>query len=471
MMSEHIDLKKDTRKVTPVEMFIGRSPYSIVTVVTRLKGEVTEDLLKAAVSKVQSRHPNLRVRIIEDEAGEAWFNSEGAGEIQVEIVNRESDDQWISVVQESSQIPFEFDTRPAIRFILVQSQTVSELIILCHHIICDGMSLAYLARDLMVHLGDPAREVEVLPNPNPIDRENLPEDVSLSRVVKFFTNRINKKWAQEQVRFNQGDYRALTEAYWKNYTHQVQSVELSEAQTSALVDRCRKEGMTVNSALTTAFVAAQSIVQGEKPFHSGMIVAASLRDRLKKPVGEVMGYYAGGVTLKFKYDKEIRFWENVRKLHGKLVPLFSNKNLFKDMLPWLNLNPAILEAIHYKRIGDLVPPSSAKYQKLSDFSQRDDVVLSILKRDKMDTLDSIYMGTAITNLTRLDFPITYGALELDRLIMKPGGGFPLAIFNLLVGAVTCAGKMSIVLEYVEDNIDNKVMEKIKDQAMNFLLQE
>jgi hypothetical protein len=89
----------------------------------------------------------------------------------------------------------------------------------------------------------------------------------------------------------------------------------------------------------------------------------------------------------------------------------------------------------------------------------------------MDTLDSIFMGTAITNLTRLDFPRKYGALELDRLIMKPGGGFPLVLFNLLVGAVTCTGKMSIVLEYVEENIDNKAMEKIKDQALDFLLQE
>ena len=470
-MSEKTELKKYSRKITPVEMFIGRSPYSIVSVVARIKGEVTEDLLKAAVSKVQSRHTHLRVRIVEDDAGEAWFTSEGVGDIQVEIISREFDDQWISVVQESSQIPFEFDRRPAIRFILVHSPELSELIILCHHIICDGMSLAYLARDLMAHLGDPTREMEVLPHPNPIARENLPEDVSLSRVVKFFTNRINKKWALDEVRFDQEDYRALTEAYWKKYAHQVQSIELSEAQTSALVDRCREEGVTVNSALTTAFVGAQSIVQGEKPFHSGMIVAASLRDRLKKPVGEVIGYYAGGVTLKYKFDKEFGFWENARKLHEKLAPQFTNKNLFKDMLPWLNLNPAILEAIHYKRIGDLVPPSSAKYQKLSDFSKRDDVVLSLLKRDKMDTLDRIFMGTAITNLTRLDFPTTYGTLELDRLIMKPGGGFPLVIFNLLVGAVTCARKMSIVLEYVEDNIDNSAMEKIKDQALDFLLQE
>jgi hypothetical protein len=128
----------------------------------------------------------------------------------------------------------------------------------------------------------------------------------------------------------------------------------------------------------------------------------------------------------------------------------------------------MLEAITFKRIGGLVPPHFSRYQKLSDFSQRDDVVLSILKRDKMDSLEKIFMGTAVTNLTRMDFPTTYGDLELDRLIMKPGGGFPLVTVNLVLGAVTCAGKLSLLIEYVEDNIDSGTMERIKEQAMGYL---
>ena len=89
----------------------------------------------------------------------------------------------------------------------------------------------------------------------------------------------------------------------------------------------------------------------------------------------------------------------------------------------------------------------------------------------MGPLDRIITGTAVTNLTRLDFPREYGALELDRLIMRPGGAFPLANVNLVLGAVTCAGKLSLVIEYVENNIDIGTMEKIEDAAMEFLLSE
>ena len=97
------------------------------------------------------------------------------------------------------------------------------------------------------------------------------------------------------------------------------------------------------------------------------------------------------------------------------------------------------------------------------------MVLRILKRDKLESLDVKHWGTAITNLGRLDFPKTYGALELDRLIMQPGGGIPLVNVNLVLGAVTCGGKLSLVIEYAEEAIDTMTMKKIKDKAMEYLL--
>jgi NRPS condensation-like uncharacterized protein len=470
-VSEDHSVKEYERKVTPIERLFTRSPFSVVTMVVRIKGSVSEGMLRDAVSKVRQRHPNLRVRIVEDDEGAPWLTTEGAGEIPIEIIPRESDDHWIAVVKESCQIPFEFGAQPPVRFILVQSATTSELIILCHHILCDGLSLAYLARDLMVHLGDPDREVEVLPDPVPIERDNMPEDVSANAVIRFFINRMNKKWEAEKVVFDQEDYRSLSSAYWMNYQHQVLSVELSEAQTSALVDRCRKEEVTVNSALSAAFVGAQTIVQGEKPFHSSIAVAGSLRDRLQRPTGEVMGFYAGVVMPKYKHDSSRGFWDNARQFHRKVRPLFTNKNLFQDPLVWCYLEPTILEAINFKKLGGLVPVHLPRHQKMSAFSARDDVVLSILKRDKMESLDKIFMGTAVTNLTRMDFPRQYGALELDRLIMKPGGAFPLVNVNLVLGAVTCAGKLSLVVEFVEDNVDVGTMEEISDKALEFLLSE
>jgi NRPS condensation-like uncharacterized protein len=458
------------RKVTAAERFFARSPFAIVTMVLRIKGHVSEEMLRRAVTKVQQRHALLRVRIETDADHASWFRSNGVQEIPIGIVPRKSEDGWIEIHAQASRVPFEFETHPAIRFVLVQAPDRSELIILCHHIICDGMSLAYLARDLMVHLGEPAREVEAFPAPPPIDLDNLPRDVSQPGLVKLLIGRMNRKWAQEAVFFDQEDYEILTKTYWDHYHHDLLSIELSEAETSALVARCKKEEVTVNTALTAAFSGAQSLVQGEKPYHAKTVIAADLRERLPRSPGEGMGMYAGGVELKLRCDHRRGFWENAHQFHKRIQPTFTNKNLFSAILNWLYLDPTISEAMSFKKLGGLVPSNSARYEKLSAFSERQDVVLRLLQRDKLETLEAKYWGTAVTNLGRLEFPRTYGALELDRLIMQPGGGIPLANVNLVLGAVTCSGKLSLVVEYAEEAVDTATMEKIKDKAMEFLLE-
>ena len=470
-MPKKQEVKEFEREITPLERLFMRSPFSTVTVVARIKGNVPEDMLHHAVSKVQQRHTNLRVRIREDQDHIPWFTSKGVGGIPVQVVERESDDHWIRLHQEIRKLPFDFDAEPAIRFVLVYSPEISDLIILCHHILCDGLSLAYLARDLMVHLGDPACEVAILPDPHPIDLDNFPNDVSQSGLVKYFINRINKKWEGDKIFFDQEDYKNLNEAYWGNFHHHLFSIELTEAQTSALVLRSRKEKVTVNSALAAAFIGAQTIVQGDKPYHASIGVAGNLRDRIPVPPGETMGFYAGLVTLKFRYDGRKCFWDNARRFHGGIKPLYTNKNLFKDFLSWLYLDPAILEAINFKKLGGLVPAHFSRHPKLSAYGEKADVVLSILKRDKMDSLDRKIMGTAVTNLTNLDFPKYYGALALDRLIMVPGGAFPLTNINLLIGAVTCAGKLSLVVEFAEGAVDTRTMIQIKEKALDSLLNE
>ena len=182
-----------------------------------------------------------------------------------------------------------------------------------------------------------------------------------------------------------------------------------------------------------------------------------------------MGFYAGAIELKFKYNHKKGFWENARQFHRKIRPKITNKVLFGDILNWLHLDPTIFEAMNFKKLGGLVSPDSARYEKLSAFSKKEDVVLRLLKRDNIESLETKHWGAAVTNLGRLDLPRTYGALELDRLIMQPGGGIPLANVNLVLGAVTCSGKLSLVLEYAEEAVNTGVMEQIRDKAMEFLL--
>jgi NRPS condensation-like uncharacterized protein len=469
-MSHNLEVKKYERKVTGAEGFFAQSPFSTVTMVVQIKGNVTEEMLKNAVAKVQQRHTLLRVRIKEDDQHALWFTSEEVGEIPIHIVPRLSENDWIKLHADYSKMPYEFETRPAIRFVLVQSPDVSELIILCHHIICDGMSLAYLARDLMVHLGDPSAEVEVLPDPAPITLDILPNDVSISGLVKKIIQRIKDQWAEEVVFFDQGDYEALTKAYWDNYDHEIFPIELTEEETSTIVARCKKEGITVNSAITAAISGALTFVEGEKPHNAETVVATSLRDRIQKPAGETVGFYAQGVQMKLKYNHKKSFWDNARKYHKKISPNYKkNKKVFGDLPMYLEMDSNLYSVLNFKNLGMLVPLDSPRYEKLSEFSKREDVIVRLLQRVKMDSLDAKLMGPAITNLGRMDFPKTYGELELDRLMMQPGGAVPLVHVDIVLGAVTCSGKLSMNLEYTPAAVETASMEKIKEKLVEYLL--
>jgi hypothetical protein len=92
----------------------------------------------------------------------------------------------------------------------------------------------------------------------------------------------------------------------------------------------------------------------------------------------------------------------------------------------------------------------------------------LLKRNDMETRDKLVMGSAITNLTRMPFPRQYGSLELDRLYMNPEGTFPLSNILIVIGVVTCSGKLSMVIEYAEETIPTSDVEAIKNKAMQFL---
>ena len=79
------------------------------------------------------------------------------------------------------------------------------------------------------------------------------------------------------------------------------------------------------------------------------------------------------------------------------------------------------------------------------------------------------IGTALTNLTSMKFTKMYGDLELDRLILQPGGGFPLATVGLVIGAVTCVNKLSLTIEYAEETISTKLAQRITKIAIKLLL--
>lgn len=354
---------------------------------------------------------------------------------------------------------------PLIRFILLHSTDISDLIIFCQHTICDGMSLAYLARDIITYLGDSTKKVELLPPAPMVNEDNVPSDIKPSFVMRVFGKTINKKWEKNEVIFNYDDFYALHDVFWENYTYKAHLYELSKENTKALIMACRKNDVTVNTALMIAFAIAQNQLNPESPkYLQNISFAVNLRDLLNNPAGEQFGFFAGGMQLKFKYSDQNNFWKVAKKIHLEATPDKARKQALVSTLNAFALNSTLYEAQIFAAFGSLILSTSESYDKIQAFlSDKKNIVNKMVKK-KLSK--GFAMAQIMTNLGKTGFPEKYGDLILKNLILMPSCS---PYTELVLGVVTHGGTLSITLNHMEESISSVKILKIRERANQILM--
>ncbi len=168
-------------------------PFNIA-VMLKIKGSVEIKLLESTFSKLQNRHPLLRVRIISDENDRPWFTSEGVGKIPITEVKRTNDSQALREFHRQLSTPFDFENEklPLIRITIISSPEISEIIICALHTISDGFSMVFLFRDMIKYMVNPEEEIIPLDFPNrdvdiftPKVRKTMPKTSFFAHTVYF----------------------------------------------------------------------------------------------------------------------------------------------------------------------------------------------------------------------------------------------------------------------------------------------
>jgi len=245
------------RKVSNLERILLWHPNCNVSMVARIKGDVSVERFHSAIEVIRQMHPIVGTKIVFDDEYNAWFSTDNVPKPSFKTVTRISDTQWFEELQIEVQTPFNLQTGPLIKFVLVHSKEVSDLVIICNHSICDGMALVYLVRDLLICYTNPEEEIKTLFPP--YNDEFLPDNRSfslssvLTRLVKYHANR---QWEKSPYYFDYEDYFTLQTAYWEKNAFGSVLLELNTDKTNELSKRCKENGVTIGSAVTTAFIAA-----------------------------------------------------------------------------------------------------------------------------------------------------------------------------------------------------------------------
>ncbi len=433
------------RRLSNVERQYLLSPCDNLSLCARIRGDIPENELRKVLDKVRLIHPLVGAKVVFDDCGSAWFSTERVPEPMLRVVTRKSDSQWFGEVQYEHTIPFDPLIGPLIRFVLVYSPEVSDLIVYAKHEICDGRALAFLIRDILTHIADPLLEAMTIVPPLYIGCfPKSPKKVVLQNMLKPFITLCNKRWSKSRWLFDQEDFLNIHKAFWDRYVHKIVLIQLEKDETERLIENCRDRGITVGSVVITAYIAAlHDICREFKRRKKYIAMPYDLRDRLDKPVGDAFCLFIASFQFKFDYDSKKSFWENARKFHRRAQKKLDARDVFGLVLEFDRFDPTLIaDAGSFVSHAKDVPEGFSRYNKLSAFAQDKYNMAFLLFKLIMSALP----GTWTSNLGRLKFPETYGSLELERMFFAPRGA------SLLSG-VSVSGRTTFALHYMDDGLE------------------
>lgn len=403
------------RKMSRLERLFFMRPVYTIIMAARITGAVDTIRFRQAIDAASLMHPLLRAKVVFDERHEAWFSSDGVPPVPLRIIPRKSETQWLDEMKEEARVPFDIGREPLIRFVLLQSPEVSDLLILCNHSICDGMALANLIRDLFTLYENPAKEVRVL---DPLDILDIVKPgVSLQGLIaRFFVGLGNRKWRRNPYYFGAEEYAALYRGFWAKRKPGLVLLEFDQDESARLLAICRSHGITVGSAVSAACLAAHTdITGGFSKKQQTIMVPFDLRRRLDPPIGNVFCFCDSGARFPFVYSPGRPFWDNAKDLHREIHSRV--EVLDPSCLDIPVFEPSFIDALtafapYVNKIPEAYTHTDIMQRFIRDTGN---VVISFNRNSEKD-----FPGFIPSNVGRIDVPESPDGIRLDRLIFLPG---------------------------------------------------
>lgn len=222
----------------------------------KIKGELPEQNFKTALEKIQQKHALLRVVIDSKTEKYPFFIEEKEmAPIPLRIVERTTDQDWLTESQKEWKVLFEEEKTPLARVVWVRGQDVSEVFWAIPHCISDGTTGVTLMKELLQLLDNPALELEPYEAFTSVD-EFLPSN---------FNVKSKKFKAKLYLTFARFFFMLQQKSKKRNLGHNyVLHQKLDPATTAQITERCKANGVSVHALLCSAFMQAFQEVKGKE---------------------------------------------------------------------------------------------------------------------------------------------------------------------------------------------------------------
>jgi NRPS condensation-like uncharacterized protein len=408
--------------------------WNIVTI-SRIKGPLSEEIVRQALDLIQSRHPRLNSRIVSS-FNSLRFETEGTAKITLRVVNKLDNWQWQEVVHE--ELNEEIDSsKNLLRAVLVHTlseEHVSYLITTVHHGVSDALSCVRLHSEILEYchkivsgeVMNPVASLGALP---PIE-ELLPKWTKgfsgrISGVLLFLRLGFQKIWNRpETLGFEK--YAPIAKR-----TCGMVHRQLDPELTQHLVNRCRQENTTVQSALCAAllFTVARKIAKGKrKDVRVSCLSYFDLRKRLEPAItDEHMGVLASSILGFHTIYTNICFWELARDVKQHLEAVTKHNDIFKMIL------------------------------MSKDFIK---FFLAVPKE--------VSATVSVSNIGKVNIPKVYGSFELEEISYAGSNSLYAGLFA--TNASTFQGKMLLNFVFSQPSISQNTMETLVNNVVSCMIE-
>jgi NRPS condensation-like uncharacterized protein len=270
-------------------------PLDFATV-AKLQGQFSSEQLSTVLRQVQQHHPLLRVRIATDAIGQPKF-VETDDEIPLRLVARTDDRHWQAELEVELVRSLDWQVAPLLRVILLQSGAESELMIICHHAISDGLSGVYLMRDILQGLGGKIFEWS-----------DLSAALSLESALLGIA-------PSPETTAKPTDYPPPLSRRPRPHIH---TVLLSPEFTQQLIQRSRAEHTTVHGAISAAFLLALTQQDAKSSDMMRCFHPVNVRAQLSLPMPDGVGLYICNCTTTHSLQADSAFWDVARSVKSQL---------------------------------------------------------------------------------------------------------------------------------------------------------
>ncbi|HLX91432.1 MAG TPA: amino acid adenylation domain-containing protein, partial [Puia sp.] len=309
-----------------------------ISISEKLSGKLNESALKLALQDLIDRHESLRTTF-DGESERACIHTKSQLQLHFEdisSVSKPSQEQFINeFIRENAKMPFDLLNGPLHRFALFRlGDELHYLMLVIHHIICDGWSLGILMRELgmfySVRLsgGQPA----------------------LAAAPKF------SEFAYKQVDFAHGEQYRKIEQYWLDqFSSGVPVLDLPTDYPRpavrtykshredlgidpAIVAGMRKLAAKTGSSLAIALRAAFEVFLFELAEQDELILGLSVSGQVGTGNFNLVGHCANVLPLRAILNRNLSFGEFLKVRKSEILEAMDHQRLsFGSLLKKLNI--------------------------------------------------------------------------------------------------------------------------------------